>query len=223
MRDSYHDSLDELNASLIQMTHLVGGSVARATQAVLDADLGLAETVITADTAIDELYERIEAEAFDLLARQQPVASDLRVIVTSLRMVADLERAGDYATHVAELARRRYPATAIPEGQRPTILEMGQTAQRIITKVGSIIASRDLAAVAEIERDDDIIDNSLRHLFRVLAAEGEIDAETAVDVILCGRYYERLADHAVSVARRIVYLVTGERHRRPSPAPVAKI
>lgn len=221
MRDIYHESLDGLNQSLIEMTRLVGGSVARATQAVLDADLSLAEAVITADNDIDNLYEHIEAEAFELLARQQPVASDLRAIVSSLRMVADLERAGDYATHIAELTRRRYPATAIPAAQRATILEMGQTAQRIIVKVGSIIASRDVSAVAEIEADDDIIDNSLRHLFHSLAAEPDGDAETAVDIILCGRYYERLADHAVSVARRIVYLVTGQRHQDAPPPAVA--
>jgi phosphate transport system protein len=221
VRDAYHDDLDALTQSLIDMTHLVGSAVGRATQALLDADLALAEQVISGDKTIDALYHSGEAQAFELLARQQPVAVDLRRVVASLRMLSDLERSGDLAVHVAELARRRYPASAIPAELQSTILEMGQMAQRITAKAGSVIASQDLDLAGEIERDDDVMDGLHKQLFRALLEDewtGSI--EEAVDITLCSRYFERLADHSVSVARRIVYLVTGQ-HRDREPLPTS--
>lgn len=212
MRDQYHEDLDAITQSLVDITRLAGSAVNRATQALLDADLQAAESVISGDDAIDELYQDIENRAMELLARQQPVASDLRVLITSLRMVADIERMGDYALHIAELARRRYPGSAIPAELQPTILEMGQVAQRIVAKCASVIVSRDVEAAAQLERDDDVMDDLHKRLFTTLldpAWHGEV--ERAIDVILCGRYYERFCDHAVSVARRVVYLVTGVR------------
>jgi phosphate transport system protein len=140
------------------------------------------------------------------------VASDLRILITSLRMVADIERMGDLALNIARVARRRYPASAIPPELRATVLEMGQVAQRIVTKCSSVIASRDVAMAAELERDDDAMDDLHRRLFGVLLdPQWNGGTEVAIDVTLCGRYYERFCDHAVSVARRVVYLVTGER------------
>ena len=145
------------------------------------------------------------------MARQQPVAGDLRVLVTSLRMVVDLERTGDYAVHLAKIARRRYPASAVPPEVRSIVLEMGQTAQRIAVKAGSVIASRDLDLAAELLRDDDTMDALHNKLFTtMLSSNWQYGTEAAIDVTLAGRYYERLADHAVAVARRVVYLVTGE-------------
>lgn len=210
MRDSYHEQLDELTTSLVDLTARVGGAIARATQALLDADLALAEQVIDGDEQIDALTADVEARAFDLLATQQPVAGDLRTIVTSLRIVSDLERAGDYAHHVATVARRRYPASAVPAELRDTILEMGQLAQRILAKTGSALASRSVRLAAEVERDDDVVDALHERLFsRLLADDWSGGVESAIDVVLCGRYYERCADHAVSVARRVPFLVTG--------------
>ena len=212
MRDQYHDDLDAITHSLVEITRLAGSAINRATQALLDADLQAAESVISGDAAIDQIYTDLEARALDLLARQQPVASDLRTIITSLRMVADIERMGDLALHIAKVARRRYPASAIPPELHATVLEMGQVAQRICAKCSSVIAGRDLTVAAELERDDDVMDELHRRLFNVLLDphwKGGI--EGAIDVTLCGRYYERFCDHAVSVARRVVYLVTGER------------
>lgn len=211
MRDSYHEQLDAIGDGLVEMSRLAGSAVSRATTALLDADLELAQQVIAGDEAVNALYRSIEGQAFDLLARQQPVAGDLRILVTSLRMVVDLERTGDYAVHLAKIARRRYPASAVPPELRSTILEMGQTAQRIAVKAGSVIASRDLDLAAELVRDDDTMDELHRKLFTaMLASSWQYGTEAAVDVTLAGRYYERLADHAVAVARRVVYLVTGE-------------
>jgi phosphate transport system protein len=211
VRDSYHDQLDGIGEGLVEMSRLAGSAVSRATTALLDADLELAESVIVRDDVINQLYRSIEAQAFDLLARQQPVAGDLRVLVTSLRMVVDLERTGDYAVHLAKIARRRHPASAVPPELRSTILEMGQTAQGIVVKAGSVIASRDLSLAAELIRDDDAMDRLHGKLFTaMLSSTWKYGTEAAVDVTLAGRYYERLADHAVAIARRVSYLVTGE-------------
>ena len=212
MRDQYHEELDGITSSLVDITRLAGDAIARATTALLDADLHAAEAVITGDLAIDDLYADIERRAMDLLARQQPVASDLRTIITSLRMVADVERMGDLALHIAKVARRRYPLAAIPTELQPTLREMGRVAEQICTKCAEVIAGRDLDVATELERDDDVMDGLHRRLFAVLLDPAwAAGIECAIDVTLCGRYYERFCDHAVSVARRVIYLVTGER------------
>jgi phosphate transport system protein len=212
MRNHFHGELAGMSEQMVEMTRLVGSAISRATTALLDADLTLAESVITADQQIDHLQVDLEEQALELLARQQPVATDLRVLVTSLRISADLERMGDLARHVAKLARMRYPHSAVPAQLRATILQMGQVAERIVAKAGSVIATRDIKTAVELETDDDAMDALHREVFAVLLApswEGGIEA--AIDVTLCGRYYERFADHAVSVAQRVVFLITGER------------
>ncbi len=212
MRDAYHEDLDDITGRLVELTSLTGSAMGRATTALLDADVALAEAVIAGDAVIDAVYHDVEEKAFLLLARQQPVAGDLRILVTSLRMVADLERSGDLALHVAKIARRRYPNTAVPQHLRSTILEMGQVAQLIMSKAGDCIANRDIVLAAELETDDDAMDSLHRTLFTSLLDDEWTDGiEAAIDITLAGRYYERFADHAVSLARRVVYLVTGER------------
>ncbi|HEY6797013.1 MAG TPA: phosphate signaling complex protein PhoU [Kineosporiaceae bacterium] len=216
MREQFHGELASLSAQMIEMTRLAGSAINRATRALLDADLALAESVIAADEEMDRIQAMIEEKSLELLARQQPVATDLRTIVTGLRMSADLERMGDLARHVAKLARLRYPESPIPPSLHSTILEMGQVAERVVAKTGTVIARRDLTLASELERDDDAMDRLHRELFHVLLGPTwTYGIEAAVDVTLCGRYYERFADHAVSVARRVTYLVTGER------APIA--
>src|SRR6185312_16104176 len=211
MRDVYHEELDSIGATLIEMSGLVASALNEATEALMNADLQLAEKVIAADDKVDGLQKALDARALDLLARQQPVAGDLRTIITSLRMSADLERMGDLARHVAKVARRRYPQSAIPPELRGTIVEMGDIAAELVAKVGSIIAARDVEAALALESEDDEMDRLHRGLFKALMDEKwKHGIETAVDVTLCGRYYERYADHAVSVAKRMVFLVTGE-------------
>jgi phosphate transport system protein len=212
MREQFHGELAALSDHMVEMTRLVGSAISRATRALMDADLSLAESVIAADEQVDALQAVIEEKALELLARQQPVATDLRAIVTSLRITADLERMGDLARHVAKLARLRYPESAIPAELRATVLEMGQIAERIVAKAGTVIATRDVVKAAELETDDDAMDALHRELFTTLLGPDWIHGvEPAVDVTLCGRFYERFADHAVSVARRVTFLVTGER------------
>ncbi len=211
MRELFHEELGRVTSGLVDMTRLATSAMERATTALLDADLQLAETVIAADADIDRVREDLDGMTIDLIARQQPVATDLRMVVTSMRMSSDLERMGDLARHVAQVARLRYPNSAVPAEFRATILQMGQVAERIVTKAGTIIATRDVEGARQIERDDDEMDDLQRDLYKRLddGSWGH-STETAVDMALLGRYYERYADHAVSIARRVVYLVTGE-------------
>ena len=211
MRDVYHEELNSIGSTLIEMTGLVGTAMTRATAALLEADLQVAESVISADDAVDALQQALDARALDLLARQQPVAGDLRTIITSLRMSADLERMGDLARHVAKVARLRYPELAIPEHLRDTIAAMGRVAGELAQKTAQIIEGRDVDAARELPVDDDEMDTLHRALYAALLDnKSEYTVETAVDVTLIGRYYERFADHAVSVSKRLVFLVTGE-------------
>ncbi|MCX5604765.1 phosphate signaling complex protein PhoU [Streptomyces phaeochromogenes] len=211
MRDQYHEELESITDGLVEMANLVGSAIGRATAALLDADLQLAENVISGDERVDDLQRDLENRAITLLARQQPVATDLRTVVTSLRMSADLERSGDLAEHVAKLARLRYPAHAIPRDLRRTILEMGQLAQRLMAQAAEVLITQDIDAALQLERDDDRMDELHRTIFQHLMDDRwHHGVETAVDATLVGRYYERFADHAVAVAKRVVYLATGE-------------
>jgi phosphate transport system protein len=212
VRAAFRAELDGIMDSLVEMTKLVGTAMGHATTALLEAELQLAESVISADETVDLLYREVEERSLELLARQGPVAGDLRLVVNGLRMVADLERMGDLALHVAKVSRRRYPSSAIPPEMRGTIREMGQVAVDIVAKAGRVIATRDVEKAAELERDDDVMDGLHRKLFTgLLSPSYDGGVETAIDVTLVGRYYERFADHAVSVARRVVVIVTGER------------
>ena len=212
MRDAYHEELDSLTDSLVEMTRLVRSALARAVTALLDADLRLSEEVISGDEHVNEIDAAIEATVFDLMARQQPVAGDLRTLITALRMSGDLERMGDLAVHIAKTARRRHPESAVPPELQAVVLEMGQIAERMIAKTGSVIASQDVEMGLELDADDDRMDRLHRRLFDILLSpRWKHGVEPAVDIILVGRYLERFADHAVHVAENVVYLVTGQR------------
>jgi phosphate transport system protein len=211
MRESYREELDDINACLVEMANSVGSAMSTATTSLLDADVALADLVIAGDERIDAVRESIEERCFTVLARQQPVATDLRVITTAMRIVADLERMGDLAVHIAKVARMRFPEHAVPQEVRPVFLEAGHVAEDLVTKAGTVIAKRDVEAAVELEADDDLMDQLHKQLFlELLSDDWPHGIESAIDVTLLGRYYERFADHAVSVARRVVYLVTGE-------------
>lgn len=211
MRDAYADQLDSIRDDLLSMTRLVGEAVSHATRALLDGDARIAEQVISADVAIDELRVRIENRSFELLSLQNPVAGDLRMLVASLRMVSEFERMGDLAVHIAKIARLRVPEVAVPAEVVPTIARMAAVAEVMIAKVGHVIADSDIAAAEELEQVDEEMDRLRRSSFReLLGSDWKYGVEPAVDIALLGRYYERIADHTVSIARRVVFLVTGE-------------
>ncbi|MCW2598157.1 MAG: Phosphate-specific transport system accessory protein PhoU [Jatrophihabitans sp.] len=215
MRDVFHDELDEIGAGVAEMIRLVAVAMAKATDALLDADLARAEQVIEADVKVDDLRVELEDRAFQMIARQQPVATDLRVLITTLHLVADLERMGDLALHVAKIARLRFPDAAVPEEARDVIAQMGEVARSLVTKVGDVVEGRDVSLAQAIEAEDDSMDALRRKLFTlVLSPRWAHGTEAAIDMTLLGRYYERYADHAVAVARRTIFIVTGE---RPGP------
>jgi phosphate transport system protein len=211
MRDAFHDDLDSINQTLVEMSSLVAGAMGRATTALLSANLELAEEVIADDDRVDAIQHELDNKTLEVMARQQPVAGDLRNLVTSLRMSADFERMGDFAHHIARIARLRYPNTAVPAELTSTIQSMGDVAQALINKVTGVLQSRDINVALEVERDDDEMDKLHRKLFEILLDDSWAHGiETAIDMTLLGRYYERCADHAVSVSRRVYFLVTGE-------------
>lgn len=210
MEPAFHDQLDTVNDELVQVTRLVGSAMNRATQALLDADLTMAESVIASDAHVDTLANDIEERCFDLIASGRPSATDLRVVIGALRIAASLERMGDLAEHVAKQARLRYPRMSVPQELRGTFAEMGGLAEAIVSKTGAVIATQDVSLTADIARHDEQVDRLHRELFTiVLSPSWSHGVEAAIDVTLLSRYYERYADHAVSVTRRVVTIVTG--------------
>ena len=211
MREAFHEQLDSIFADLAEICQEVETSVRNATQALLNGDSEVAERVIAADDKIDKARERVEDTAFSLLSLQQPVAGDLRVVVSALRMVSELERMGDLSVHVAKIARLRVPEIAVPEDARPTIARMGEVAEDMVRRVASVITDKDVEAAIELGRDDEEMDQLRRSSFtQLLSDDWAHGVESAVDIALLGRYYERIADHAVSVANRVVFVVTGQ-------------
>ncbi len=211
IRSVFQDELDHVSQSLVDLTAMVSTSMSKATTAILSCDLKLAEEVIATDVKIDDYQHDNDSRIIDIIARQQPVASDLRALVTALRMGSDLERMGDLANHVAKVARLRHPNAAVPPELVAIIQAMGVAAVAITEKTGVVIATRNTEMALEIERDDDVMDDLHRKLIAVLIEPTwKHGIETAIDLTLLGRYYERYADHAVSISRRVYFLVTGE-------------
>ncbi|ASY25747.1 phosphate transport system protein [Candidatus Planktophila lacus] len=211
MRSVFQDELDGVSQTLFELSVMVSDSMAKATRAIMEKNLQLAEEVISYDENIDTVQHDLDARIIDIIARQQPVASDLRALVTALRMSADLERMGDLAHHVAKVVRLRHPAPAVPDAVVNLIEAMGVAAEKIATKTGVVISTRDTVMAAQVEKDDDEMDLLHRQLISALIAPTwEHGVETAIDLTLLGRYYERYADHAVSVSRRVIFLVTGK-------------
>jgi len=211
MRQAFHEQLDSVFDDLAGMCRMVEVAVGDATRALLEGDAEVAERVISGDADIDARREKIEDTCFSLLSLQQPVAGDLRVVVSALRMVSELERMGDLSVHVAKIARLRVPETAVPEQMRVTMTRMGEVAEDMVSRVSKIISDKDVEAAIELGRDDEVMDQLRRRSFtELLSDDWAHGVEAAVDVALLGRYYERIADHAVSVANRVVFVVTGD-------------
>ena len=211
MRAEFQAELEEVTGLLVAMADEVRSAMKRATAALLSADAGIAGGVITGDAAVNELHKEVEEKVYALLARQAPVASDLRLVVSALHIASDFERMGDLAKHVAKTALRRHPARAVPEELNRIIQDMASVADRIAEKVGQVVASPTAARAAELERDDDEMDKLRTGLFVILLGSAwRNGVESAVDGALLGRFYERFADHAVNAGHRLFFLVTGE-------------
>jgi phosphate transport system protein len=211
MREEFLSDLNRVSRTLVTMAETVRTAMRRATVALLKADQTDAEQVIDRDPEINALYRIVENKVYDVVARQAPVASDLRVLLTALHVGADLERMGDLAEHVAKTCVRRHPAPAVPAELASVIERMGEVADLMAGKIAEALNDLDTIAAAQLERDDDEMDALERTLFSiVLAPDWPHGVEAAVDAALLGRFYERYADHAVNVGDHVVFLVTGE-------------
>ena len=211
MREEFQAELLEVGRLLVDMAEAVRAAMRDATTALLDADQAAAQAVIAADGEVDQVYRRVEERVCDVIARQAPVASDLRTVISALHISADLERMGDLSSHVARTAIRRYPAPAVPAELGGVVRQMAQVADRIAAKITQVLSEPDVLTASELDRDDDAMDDLERRLFAILLGPGwPHGVEAAVDAALLGRFYERYADHAVNSGHQIVYLLTGE-------------
>ncbi len=210
MRASYREALSAVVNDLVTMTDLVQEAVSGATTALLEADLAAAERVISEDRRIDLLHDDLENRCFDLLARQAPVAGELRTLVATLRMVADLARMGDLSAHIAKIARMRYPNHAVPESMEPNFGRLSQVAAEMVAMASATLKNQNILDAERMADHDNEADDLRTMQFRqILADDWAHGVEAAVDVALLGRYYERICDHAVIMGSRIIYIVTG--------------
>ena len=211
MREVFQQELREVQDRLVEISGLVADSIQNATQAFNESNVALAETVIADDDKIDALAAELDELAIQILARQQPVARDLRIVVSALRISASLERMGDMAEHIAQLARYRFPEKVVPKSLRPTFIEMGRIDVEMARKLTELLRSEDLEIAEDIRNEDDKIDALHLSVFdKVLGETWKGAAVDTVDATLASRYHERFADHAVSIAKKVQYLATGD-------------
>ncbi|TFD48464.1 phosphate signaling complex protein PhoU [Cryobacterium sp. Hh11] len=214
MRDVFQQELAEVQQRLVEISRLVAISIDKATRAFNESDVSLAEEAITEDEKIDELTVELDELAITILARQQPVARDLRIVVSALRISASLERMGDLSTHIAQLARYRFPDKVIPKGLRGTFAEMGALDVVIANMLTELLLHQDMALAETIRNEDDKVDALHVSVFdAVLGETWKGLAADTVDATLASRYHERFADHAVSIAKKVQYLGTGAWHQ----------
>ncbi len=215
LRHQYRSELEALDDDLAGMSEQVRVAIRRATEALLTPSGRIADKVIEADAEVDARRREVEARCVELLTRQAPVAGELRLVLAAMRIAADLERMGDLAVHIAKIARLRAPERAVPEALLPHFAEMGRLAESIAGAAGTALRERDANAARRFDEHDEEMDDLRASQFRIIMShEWAYGVEAAVDVALLGRYYERFGDHAVALAGRVVYLVTGE-----EPAP----
>jgi phosphate transport system protein len=211
MREVFQQELREVQDRLVEIATLVAGSIESATLAFNESNVALAETVIAADDKIDALAAELDELAIQILARQNPVARDLRVVVSALRISASLERMGDMAEHIAQLARYRFPEKVVPKGLRGTFREMGALDVQIAQMLTELLRTEDSAIAEAIRNEDDKIDALHLSVFdKVLGETWKGAAVDTVDATLASRYHERFADHAVSISKKVQYLATGD-------------
>ena len=211
MREVFQQELREVRERLVEIAELVAVSIDNATTAFNESNVSLAETVIADDAKIDAAAAELDELAINILARQQPVARDLRVVVSALRISASLERMGDMSEHIAQLARYRFPDKVVPKSLRGTFKEMGALDVEIARKLVELLRTEDVAVAEHIRNEDDKIDALHLSVFdKVLGETWKGEAIDTVDATLASRYHERFADHAVSISKKVQYLATGD-------------
>jgi phosphate transport system protein len=211
MREVFQQELREVQDRLVEIADFVAVSIEHATTAFNESNVSLAETVIADDSKIDNAALELDELAINILARQQPVARDLRIVVSALRISASLERMGDMSEHIAQLARYRFPDKVVPKSLRPTFKDMGALDVEIARKLVELLKTEDLKIAEDIRNEDDKVDALHLSVFdKVLGETWKGEAIDTVDSTLASRYHERFADHAVSIAKKVQYLATGD-------------
>jgi phosphate transport system protein len=211
MRELFQQELHEVQDRLVDIAELVVSAITDAVEAFNKSDVTLAESVIVRDNKIDDAVVALDELAIAIMARQAPVAKDLRIVVSALRISASLERMGDMAEHLAQLARYRFPEKVVPKTIRPTFKEMGALDIELAKMLVVLLKTEDVAVAEKIRDEDDKVDALHLSVFEtVLSDSWSQGTETTVDATLASRYLERFADHAVSIAKKMMYLATGE-------------
>lgn len=211
MRDVFQQELHEVQDRLVRISALVEVAIRDATVAFRKSDVALAESVIDKDSEIDALADGLDELAIAILARQAPVARDLRLIVSALRMSASLERMGDIAEHIAQLARYRFPDKVIPKGLRDTFDKMGEIDVEMASLLTQLIREQDTEIVTKIRDLDDKLDELHASVFeKVLSESFTADRMNVIDATLASRYHERFGDHAVSITKKMLYFISGD-------------
>jgi phosphate transport system protein len=211
VRQTFHQQLDEVRRDVARLAAMVTDVIPRGTAVLLGNDLEGAKALIEHDDELDRLTLHIEEQCYSLLVLQQPMASDLRVIVSALRMASEIERSGDLVVNIAKTMRRIY-GDELPPTLRGLIEEMSQEATRLFKAAIDAYLDEDDSLAAAIDDMDDVLDELQADLIgAVIAAheQGKIDLNCAVQLALIARYYERIGDHAVNMGERVQYLVTG--------------
>lgn len=209
-RDAHLERLDRLTGRLATMSRAAVTAIRHASTALLQLDPAAVPPALDGYAEIDRLHQQVEAEIPVLLAVHQPVASDLRLVLAALRMNGDLKRMGKLAWHVAAIAAQHLPGSAVPTAALPILAPMAQAAASMAEKSAIVLATRDPIDARQLRLDDDEADALQRDLFRLLSDGWPHGTRAAIDVAMLGRFYERFADHAVSIAEQVVYLVTGD-------------
>ena len=211
MRELFQQELKELQDDLVDIAELVHKAMADAVTAFNKSDVELAESVIARDDQIDDAVKALDEQAIAILARQSPVAGDLRLVVSALRISSSLERMGDMAEHLAQLARYRFPDKVVPKSVRPIFKDMGKLDVEMAAMLVELLKTNDLALAEKIRDEDDRVDALHLSVFETVLSEGwSAGVETTIDATLASRYLERFADHAVSISKKVTYLATGE-------------
>ncbi|MFG2062197.1 phosphate signaling complex protein PhoU [Micromonospora sp. NPDC048871] len=212
-RDSFDERLDRLTGVLARMSRDAGTAIRQASVALLDVDRYAAETVIAGDLVLDRCRAQAEQMIPEVLVRHQPVASDLRLVLSALRIAAALERMGDLAAHIAKVVLMRHPVGVVPQPAVPVLAQMAEAAARMADKTTVLLATRDRLDAMQFGLDDDEVDAAQERLLSMLVSDWPYGVESAIDLALVGRYYERYADQAVNIARQVVDLDAGTLRR----------
>lgn len=211
MRNKFDKELENLNLELIKMGGLIESAIELSAKALINQDLSLVKKVNELEIEIDDMEKTIESHCLKLLLQQQPVASDLRIISTALKMITDMERIGDNAEDIAEIGRFLVDEKYIKDLVH--IPQMAEATINMVTKSIDAFVNKDLILAEEVCAADDIVDNLFQVVKKELIEkiqENTENGEQAIDLLMIAKYFERIGDHAENIAEWVIFSITGE-------------